>query len=57
MTEELVLVVDSSKFDRSAMNRVGPLSAVRVLVVDAGISDLDRQLAEEAGVRVLISSG
>jgi DeoR/GlpR family transcriptional regulator of sugar metabolism len=57
MTEELVLVVDSSKFDRSAMNRVGPLSAVRVLVVDAGISDLDRQLVEEAGVRVLISSG
>ncbi len=54
-SEELVLVVDSSKFDRSAMNRVGPLSAVRVLVVDAGIDPQDLRRAEDAGVLVIIA--
>ena len=56
-SEELILVVDASKFERSAMNRVGPLSAVGTIVVDAAIKPPDLRLLEGAGVRVVIASG
>jgi DeoR/GlpR family transcriptional regulator of sugar metabolism len=56
VSEELILVADSSKFGLSAMTRVGPLSALRTLVVDDGIEEQDRRCVEAAGVSVIVTS-
>ena len=54
-SEELILLVDSTKFSLTAMNRVGPLSAVHVLVVDGGLREQDKRRLEADGVRVVIA--
>ena len=52
--DEVTLVVDSTKFARTAVARVCPLSAIHSAIVDAGISEADREMLEAAGVRVMI---
>ena len=55
-SEEVILLANSSKFDRSAMNRVAAMTAVRVLVVDAAISEQDRAVVEAAGIEVVVAN-
>ena len=51
--DQVVLVVDSSKFERSAIALAAPLTAVHVAVVDDGISTGARDMLETAGIRVV----
>lgn len=54
--DELVLLVDSSKFDGSAGHVVCPLDAIDVLVTDEALSAENRRLVEDAGVQLIIAS-
>jgi DeoR family ulaG and ulaABCDEF operon transcriptional repressor len=53
--EELVALVDSSKFERRGNLVSCPLSDIDVLISDTGLSLRHRKLLMDAGVRVLIA--
>ena len=52
--EELIVLVDSSKFSGSAGNVVCGLEEVDIVVTDAGITDAQRRLLNSAGVRLIV---
>lgn len=53
--EELILMVDSSKFHRSSGNVVCPLEEIDVVITDAGIGEEDVRMLEAAGIRVVVA--
>jgi DeoR family transcriptional regulator, ulaG and ulaABCDEF operon transcriptional repressor len=53
--EELILLVDSSKFDSSSGNVVCELDEIDVIVTDEGIADRQAQLLESAGIRLIVA--
>jgi len=53
--DEIIILVDSSKFKGPSGHVVCELSEVDVIVTDSGISDLDRKTIEAAGVRLVIA--
>lgn len=53
--EELILLVDSSKFQSSSGNVVCELKEIDVVVTDSGISDKHRQMLEAARIRIVIA--
>jgi DeoR family transcriptional regulator, fructose operon transcriptional repressor len=53
--DEVVVVADHFKLDRSALALLCPLSAVDTLIVDPGIKPEQRRWIEEAGVRLLVA--
>jgi DeoR/GlpR family transcriptional regulator of sugar metabolism len=56
VTDEVVLLTDSSKFSTTAMVRTCPLEAISAVVVDDGITDEWRARLEGLGVRVIVVS-
>jgi len=55
--EELVVLVDSTKFAARSAMIVAPLERVGTLVTDDGIPDAAAQMIEAAGVRLVVASG
>jgi DeoR/GlpR family transcriptional regulator of sugar metabolism len=53
--DEVVVVADHTKIGRQALAFLCELSAIDTLVVDTGITAEQRQLVEEAGVRLLVA--
>jgi DeoR family ulaG and ulaABCDEF operon transcriptional repressor len=53
--EELILLVDSSKFHGSSGNVVCELGEVDVVVTDKGIAQKDVRMLEAAGIKVVIA--
>jgi DeoR family ulaG and ulaABCDEF operon transcriptional repressor len=53
--EEVILLVDSSKFSSSSGAIVCGLNEVNILITEAGISDATRAMVERAGVRLIIA--
>lgn len=53
--EELVLLVDSSKFQAPAGHVVCELQDVDIVVTDEGLHDEHRRLLEQAGARVIVA--
>jgi DeoR/GlpR family transcriptional regulator of sugar metabolism len=53
--DEVVVVADQTKIGRQALAFLCELSAVDTLIVDAGISDEQRRLVEDAGPRLLVA--
>jgi DeoR family ulaG and ulaABCDEF operon transcriptional repressor len=54
--DELVLLVDSTKFARRSSLILCPLQRVATIITDDGISDADRKMVEDAGVRLIIAN-
>lgn len=54
--EQVILLVDSSKFEGPSGNVVCALDEVDIVVTDAGIKDAHAKLLEAAGVDVIIAS-
>lgn len=54
--DELILLVDSSKFERRSSLILCGLDRVSRIVTDDGISDKARQMAESAGVELVVVS-
>jgi DeoR family transcriptional regulator, ulaG and ulaABCDEF operon transcriptional repressor len=53
--EQLIVLVDSTKFDAPSGNVVCGLEVVDVIVTDSDLQDRHRQMLERAGVRVVIA--
>lgn len=54
--DEIVVLVDSSKFEASAGHVLCSLEDIDMLVTDDGIKDADAQMLEQAGVKLALSS-
>jgi DeoR family transcriptional regulator, ulaG and ulaABCDEF operon transcriptional repressor len=53
--EEVILLVDSSKFRGSSGNVVCELEEIDVVVTDSGVDDMHVKLLKDAGVKVIIA--
>lgn len=53
--DELVLMVDSSKFAGRSSLLVAPLDRAHVIITDDGLSDADAAMIEAAGVRLIVA--
>ncbi len=53
--DEIVLLVDSSKFGAPAGQVLCPLEQVGILVTDDGVSDASAQAVERAGVKLIVT--
>lgn len=53
--DELVVLVDSSKFRQPVGHVLFPLARIATVVTDDGLGPEDRRLLEQAGVRVIIA--
>jgi len=53
--DEIIILVDSSKFRGPSGNVVCDLAEIDIVVTDAGVSDADRRLLRDAGVRLVIA--
>lgn len=54
--EELVLLVDSSKFGARSSMVLCPLERAATIITDEGLSDEGRRLIEDAGIKLIIAS-
>lgn len=54
--DELVLMVDSTKFQRRSSLILCPLNRVSVLITDDGISDQARAMIEDAGIKLIVAN-
>jgi len=54
LTEELIALVDSSKFHASAGHLLCELSNVNILITDSDIGDASAKVLEDAGVRLIV---
>lgn len=52
---EIIILVDSSKFQGPSGHLVCDLAEVDIVVTDAGISDADRKMVEDAGIKLIIA--
>ena len=55
--DELVMMVDSTKFGNRSSMIVAPLGRAAVVVTDDAIRDVDVAMLEAAGVRVIVAGG
>lgn len=55
LTDEVVALVDSSKFQASAGHMLCELSKVHILITDGDISDASAKMLERAGVRLIVA--
>jgi len=53
--DELVVLVDSSKFRRRSSLILCPLERITTVITDNGIRDEDRQMLEEAGIGLVVA--
>jgi DeoR family transcriptional regulator, ulaG and ulaABCDEF operon transcriptional repressor len=53
--DELVLMVDSTKFQRRSSLILCPLNRVSTLITDDGISDQARAMIEDAGIKLIVA--
>ncbi len=53
--QEVVLLVDSSKFGQQALSRLCALDEIDVVVTDRGVTDEQRAEVEKAGCRVIVA--
>jgi DeoR family ulaG and ulaABCDEF operon transcriptional repressor len=54
--DELIVMVDSSKFNRRSSLILCPLDRVSVVITDDGISEEAARMIENAGVRLVVAS-
>ena len=52
--DELVVLVDSSKFRNRSSLILCPLSRIHVVITDDGITDRDAQMLEAAEIRLIV---
>jgi DeoR family transcriptional regulator of aga operon len=55
IAKEVVLVADSSKFNRKSLTFICPVTSINTIVTDEGLSEANRKRLEDNGVRVLIA--
>ena len=56
VAETIVLVSDSTKFNRKSRFRVCPLARITLMVTDEGITEGSRRMMENAGLRIITAA-
>ena len=54
IAKQVIVVTDSSKFHKRSFAFIAPITAVDIVVTDAGISEEDKKRLEGAGIKVII---
>jgi DeoR family ulaG and ulaABCDEF operon transcriptional repressor len=54
--EQIILLVDSSKFRGPSGNVVCSLEEIHIVITDSGVTDEERRLVERAGVRLIVAN-
>lgn len=54
IAKEVIVVADASKFNRRSFAFIAPVSAVDIVVTDAGISAEDKKNLENSGIQVIV---
>lgn len=54
IAKKVIVVTDSSKFNRRRFAHIAPLSAIDVVVTDSGISEENKARLENSGVQVIV---
>lgn len=55
IAKKVIVVADSSKFERRRFAFIGPISDVDVVITDSGINDEDKKRLEKSGVEVIVA--
>ncbi len=55
ISNEVILVADSSKFNRKSLAFICPVSIINTIVTDEGLNQSDRKKLEDRGVKVVIA--
>ena len=55
IAREVIVVADSSKFQRRSLAYICGLDKIHTVVTDSGISDEDRKHLEDAGIRLILA--
>jgi DeoR family transcriptional regulator, aga operon transcriptional repressor len=55
IAKQVIVVTDSSKFHKRSFAFIAPISAVDVVITDAGIPEEDKKRLETAGITVIIA--
>ena len=55
IAKEVILVSDSSKFNRKSLAHICAPSKIDVIITDEGLSPADQKQLEDSGIRVLIA--
>jgi DeoR family transcriptional regulator of aga operon len=55
IAKQVIVVTDSSKFHKRSFAFIAPITAVDIVVTDAGIPEEDRKRLENAGIKVIIA--
>ena len=55
IAKQVIVVTDSSKFHKRSFAFIAPISAVDIVVTDAGIPEEDKKRLETAGIKVIIA--
>ncbi len=55
IAKQVIVVTDSSKFHKRSFAFIAPISAVDIVVTDAGIPEEDKKRLETAGIQVIIA--
>lgn len=55
IAKEVIMVADSSKFNRKSLAFICPISSIHTIVTDDGIKDDDRRKLEDNGIEVIVA--
>ena len=55
IAKEVILVADSSKFNRKSLAHICPVSKIDVIITDEGLDPSDLKQLEDSGIKVLIA--
>ena len=54
IAKQVIVVTDSSKFNKRSFAFIAPITSVDVVITDAGIRDEDKKRLETAGIRLIL---
>jgi DeoR family transcriptional regulator of aga operon len=54
IAKELIVITDSSKFDKRSLTKIVDIEAINTIITDSGISSSLKKMFEEKGITVLI---
>ena len=54
ISKEVIVVTDSSKFNRRGFALIAPISKINTLITDSGIPEVEKENLEKAGVKIIV---
>jgi DeoR family transcriptional regulator of aga operon len=55
ISKEVILLADSSKFERKSLSKIADIQAIHTIITDSGLSAAQRQVLQSKGVKLIIA--